>query len=70
VHPRRVEPHEERLLVARGLVDEFVRGGFDLLEDTGPLTTKRMETIDDLAVRVRVDDAARSVLLPELGSFG
>src|SRR4051812_18980221 len=69
MHSGRVEPDEERTLVGDGFVDELGRRVIDLEVDRRhPITTQRAGILDPLpavAVRPRVDDAARPKLTPE-----
>jgi hypothetical protein len=71
MHPGRVEPDEERLLVGHGLVEELLGGGKDLAVDRfHALPGERPGVVDLLAtpaVGPRVEYAPRSILLSEFG---
>ncbi len=74
VHPGRVPPAEEWLAVAVGLLDELEARVEELLVDRlHPLGRQRTGVLDLLrAVRIGpgMQDAARTILLLELGIFG
>src|SRR5436190_16340982 len=74
VHPRRVEPHEERLVVSDSSVDEIETRRQKLFVDgLHALRIQRTGVLDLLrSIRVgpAVKDTARTELLLELGILG
>ncbi len=74
VHPGRVEPDEERLVVLHLLINELVGGGVNLLVDRRhPRHVERAGVLDRLtafAVAVAVENTPGTVFLAEFGILG